>query len=474
MTDTTYPLYTLVIHLSLLVLLLLTGCVTQPTGTLDISDRNINSKMTTTDRNKLITKLQTEGENVRVSQEFEEDLKKLSSADNRKLCDTYCENENFSKCNSCLDTYLERDDIQTVSSRTCLAPGSISQRSITADFHHIIDYYEKRARMCLFFAEYTCAQKHVDEYANIIQKLERCSSTKESHHYIQAAEIFALIGNKTGNGQSNRTKAEHYLNTAQQIAKNSKDRKSKIVSEINKAQITVHIANKEYEKALIILEDPKDYLNKTYGARLGENLNKRSNIIAGTMGVVGIIGSLGGLSNRDTALLMGATGGVAVAATMLEEAVADIENLPYRNFQIAKCNYELGHYQKAKITYEKLLNATLKKDDKFNLEVAYQDLGYIYSLEGNHTLAVEYLTKAIDLIERYRSSLNTDADKMGFVTTARLQVYSSLIDSLVELQRLGDALEYAERAKSRALVDILAGKKVLAHNQCRPSQQRIC
>lgn len=435
------------------------GCAGQPIGTLDQTDQIINNGMSTTKRNQLMGTMRQEGDNVKVDKKFEGTLDRVSSADARELCNQYCEEENFSKCRSCLDTYLQRDDVQTVLGRTCNNPGQFSPGSIGADFLYVIDSYEKRARMGIFFSDFPKAQENIDIYADLIQELEQCKMPKESSHYIRAAEIYALIGDRTGKSATNKVKIDRYLVVAKELANNSGDRKSKIISEINKAEILIHMATRNYKKALEILVDPKDYLNKTYAERTGESLGNRAGLIAGASFLAGIGSKFAGLSYTETALV---TGGIAVAGilgTMIEEGVADIENLPYRNFQIAKCKYELKSYTEAKDKYELLLTGGKEKNDQVNLEVAYTDLGRIFYNEKSYANAAKYLKKAVSLIERYRSALNSDADKIGFIQEDRQKIYVDLVESLMQTGAVEEALEYAERGKSRALVDLLATKK---------------
>ena len=71
--------------------------------------------------------------------------------------------------------------------------------------------------------------------------------------------------------------------------------------------------------------------------------------------------------------------------------------------------------------------------------------------------AEAYFIEAIDLLEAQRSTLALDTNKMGFVTD-KLAVYRNLIDLYVDAEQFDQGLSYAERAKSRALVDLLAAR----------------
>jgi CHAT domain-containing protein len=65
------------------------------------------------------------------------------------------------------------------------------------------------------------------------------------------------------------------------------------------------------------------------------------------------------------------------------------------------------------------------------------------------------------LIEQHRSTINVEASKIGFVGDKQA-VYQSLIKSLYNDEQYEKAFEYVERSKSRALVDVLAGKQNFA------------
>ena len=70
------------------------------------------------------------------------------------------------------------------------------------------------------------------------------------------------------------------------------------------------------------------------------------------------------------------------------------------------------------------------------------------------------LKRAVDVIERQRSSIHTETAKIGFVGDKQA-VYQELVSLLVEQGKAAEAFEYAERSKARALVDLLAGQKQL-------------
>lgn len=89
---------------------------------------------------------------------------------------------------------------------------------------------------------------------------------------------------------------------------------------------------------------------------------------------------------------------------------------------------------------------------------ALQEYGRIQLLAGNNEKALVSLTEAVEILEAQRSSLSLDTTKLGFVSD-KLSVYRDLIDLFVAQNQPERAIEYSERAKARALVDLLASRE---------------
>jgi CHAT domain-containing protein len=67
----------------------------------------------------------------------------------------------------------------------------------------------------------------------------------------------------------------------------------------------------------------------------------------------------------------------------------------------------------------------------------------------------------VEVIEQQRSTINTESSKIGFVGDKQA-LYFNLVQALYHERQYERAFEYVERAKSRALVDLLASKKDFA------------
>jgi len=129
-----------------------------------------------------------------------------------------------------------------------------------------------------------------------------------------------------------------------------------------------------------------------------------------------------------------------------------------KEYMLTKTYYESRDFQHAKIGYDKLLdNPNISSFGGIYFLVLYER-GNIYREEGDSTAAIDLYKKSVNVIETQRSTINTETAKIGFAGD-RQGVYYDLVAALVEADRYGDAFEYSERSKARALVDMLASKK---------------
>lgn len=130
-------------------------------------------------------------------------------------------------------------------------------------------------------------------------------------------------------------------------------------------------------------------------------------------------------------------------------------------FMKNKSLFEVGRWSEAKDGYDALLKYPYIRDRGEMCWNILFDRGRIAEKEGKAQEAIEFYESAVELIEQHRSTINVDASKIGFVGDKQA-VYESLIQSLYEDGQFEKAFEYVERSKSRALVDVLAGKQNFA------------
>ena len=141
-----------------------------------------------------------------------------------------------------------------------------------------------------------------------------------------------------------------------------------------------------------------------------------------------------------------------------------------RDFIMAKCLYETGRMAVAKPAYDALIGRPELKELGDLYWVALYDRGRIAEQEGSVKHGIVFYKQAIDVIERQRSTINTEASRIGFVGNKQA-VYHRLVAALMADGQPAQAFEYVERAKARALVDLLASKQDFSAPAGAPSVQ---
>ncbi|MBI4634228.1 MAG: CHAT domain-containing protein [Deltaproteobacteria bacterium] len=147
-------------------------------------------------------------------------------------------------------------------------------------------------------------------------------------------------------------------------------------------------------------------------------------------------------------------------AMMHGESLAVYEEIP-RKFMLSKCLMETGSLSEAGDGYDALLNMPQTRDNGEIYWMILFDRGKIAAREGNFKAAVDFYSRAVEVIEQQRSTINTESSKIGFVGDKQA-LYFDLVQALYQEKQYEKAFEYVERAKSRALVDLLAAKKDFA------------
>jgi len=99
---------------------------------------------------------------------------------------------------------------------------------------------------------------------------------------------------------------------------------------------------------------------------------------------------------------------------------------------------------------------------------AYTD-GVLAEMQGNSDLALGHYMKSIDALERDRRSLRDEASR-GTFAADRINFYYAAVLQLLDRRRFADAFATFERARSRALADLLASRKLAL---ARPDEQRL-
>ncbi len=150
----------------------------------------------------------------------------------------------------------------------------------------------------------------------------------------------------------------------------------------------------------------------------------------------------------------------AVAGMDAGDSLFSYLELP-KEFMLYKTQLEIGQAKEAKEGFDKLLKDKRSESNGEIYWMLLSDRGRIAAAEGNMEEAVRLWRQAVEIIEHQRSSINTEANKIGFAGDKQA-VYRQLIGGLYTTGRFAEAFGYLERSKSRALVDLLASKKDFA------------
>ncbi|MBI2586702.1 MAG: CHAT domain-containing protein [Rhodospirillales bacterium] len=145
---------------------------------------------------------------------------------------------------------------------------------------------------------------------------------------------------------------------------------------------------------------------------------------------------------------------LVTGASMRGESMFAWQQLP-RKFMLHKSQMETGRTAQAKAGYDQLLANPLTAQNGDVYWLILFDRGRIALKEGDRNAAIGFFRKAAEVIESQRSTISTEASKIGFVGDKQ-DVYSALVGALFDAGRQSEALEFVERSKARALVDLLA------------------
>ena len=132
-----------------------------------------------------------------------------------------------------------------------------------------------------------------------------------------------------------------------------------------------------------------------------------------------------------------------------------------RKFMRHKSELETGRSSEARAGYDEMLANPATQENGDIYWIVLYDRGRIAEREGKPREAIDFYERAIEVIERQRSSLHTEASKIGFVGNKQ-SVYQDVVRALIAQDLAPRAFEYVERSKARALVDMLAAKKDFA------------
>jgi CHAT domain-containing protein/tetratricopeptide (TPR) repeat protein len=129
-----------------------------------------------------------------------------------------------------------------------------------------------------------------------------------------------------------------------------------------------------------------------------------------------------------------------------------------RAYMENKALLELGERDRARNGYASMLKIPQIAANGEIHWMVLSDYGGLLEADKAYDQAIEAYGRALVIIESQRASINTEANKIGFIGDKQ-DVYAKLVTLLFNRGRFAEALEIVERSKSRALVDMLASKQ---------------
>lgn len=133
---------------------------------------------------------------------------------------------------------------------------------------------------------------------------------------------------------------------------------------------------------------------------------------------------------------------------------------------------ETGQYNKSQKILDQLLKEPRLKDFGDLYWIALYDSARVAEHNKDYNVAIKGYEEAINVFEKERASINSEASKIGFAGDKQ-EVYGRLINVLIAQRDVKDAFNYVERSKSRALVDMLAAKNDFSVHSPDPQKAKL-
>ncbi|MCL6526774.1 MAG: CHAT domain-containing protein [Thermaceae bacterium] len=141
-------------------------------------------------------------------------------------------------------------------------------------------------------------------------------------------------------------------------------------------------------------------------------------------------------------------------------AAADLTEMPSAKALglsiMAESLLEMGNPSRARLALEEAA-ALLSGLEVPGLQIRLEGLLGRAALPADPEAAEAHFKRAVALLEGVRSGLGVDEFRTAYLGD-KLDAYANLVDLLLDAHRDVEAFEYAERAKSRALVELLAAR----------------
>lgn len=153
------------------------------------------------------------------------------------------------------------------------------------------------------------------------------------------------------------------------------------------------------------------------------------------------------------------------ASKKIEQAIAiarqdsDLRSLAAHLDSLSECKIAKGEMQGAFAAELEALDLSRQVFDRLGERMYLTNLGKIKARGGELNPAFVFFKEAVDLFDEQRATIKADDLKTTFANRGQ-DLYREIIDVCFRMGRRVEALEYVGRAKSRALIDLLANSPV--------------
>jgi len=339
---------------------------------------------------------------------------------------------------------------------------------------------------------YRHAVDYLDRSLALYRELDKGSLKFGSY----IADNLASLGRiHKATGEHNR--ALNYLNQALNLAQklSLKEIEASVLNDLG----VLYLEQEDYEKAENHLNQSlaihQSRNNLTESARvllnLGVSAQRRGDVVHALEHFRKSLEQATAISNKDVMIAAGEGIGAAfreqrqfteALATLdrslvLAKEVDDQTRIGEILWRKAEVFYEMGSYDRA----AELAEAAFKLASKLRLpNLSYLSatmLGKAYLGQKKTDLAFQTLTQAIDQVETMRFRVAGREEERQLYFENKVTSYHTVMDLLISQKRPLDALLFAERAKSRALLDVMShGRRELSQTMSeseRNEEQRL-
>jgi CHAT domain-containing protein/Tfp pilus assembly protein PilF len=126
---------------------------------------------------------------------------------------------------------------------------------------------------------------------------------------------------------------------------------------------------------------------------------------------------------------------------------------------LGDCLMETGQVDEAMDCYQQALQISQSIVDRQGQRIYLSNLGRAHQRLGQLAPAFDYLSRAIDLFDEQRARIKSDDLKTSFAARGQ-ELYRDMVQVCLAMGRRVEALEYVGRAKSRAILDLLANSPI--------------